>query len=88
MKLLAHVLSLLGGGPKSGLSTVTGLQRLLYFRIQAIFFQPEDANSLLCGEVGLNLSVQIFARLLGPLLSYKNLLSDLRGSNGRLIKRK
>ena len=73
---------------KSGLSTVTGLQRLFYFHIQAILFQPEDASSLLRGEAGLNLSVQIFTRFLCPLLSYEDLLSDLRGSNGRIIKRK
>ena len=88
MKLLVHVLSLLGGGPKSGLSTITGLLRLLYFLIQVILFQPEDTSSLLRSEAGLNLNFQIFSSLLGPLLSHKNLLSDLRRSNGRLIQRK
>ena len=88
MKLLAHVLSLLGCGLKASLSTVTGLKRLLYFLIQAIFFQPKDTRSLLRGKARLNLSVKIFTRILGLLLNYEDLLSDLRGSNKRIIKRK
>ena len=88
MKLLVQILSLLGSGLKSGLGTVTGLQRLLYFFAEAILFQPKDAGSLFSSEAGLNLNVQIFASLLGLLLSDKNLLSDLRWNNGGLTKRK
>ena len=88
MKLLAKILNLLGSGLKSGLGIVTGLQRLLYFFAEAILFQSKDAGSLLSSEAGLNLNVQIFASLLSPLLSDKNLLSDLRRNNGGLTKRK
>ena len=88
MKLFAHFLSLLGGGLESGLGVGASLLRILYFVIQAVLFQPEGASSLLRSDARLNLSMKVFTSFLGPLLGYKNLLSDLRGSNGRLIKRK
>ena len=88
MKLFAHFLSWLGGGLEFGLRAGASLLRILYFVIQAVLFQPEGASSLLCSDARLNLSMQVFTSLLGPLLSYKNLLSDLYGSNGKLIKRK
>ena len=88
MKLLAHVLSLFGCGLKARLSTVSGLKCLLYLLIQAVFFQPKGTDSFLRGKAGLNLSVQIFPGFLGPLLSHEDLLSDLHGNDGGIIKRK
>ena len=88
MKLLLQILNLLGSGLESGLGASVSLLRILHFAIQAILFQPKDTSSLLNSEAGLNLSVQIFANLFGPLLSNKNLLNDLRRNNGGLTKRK
>ena len=87
MKLLAHVLSLLSCGLKARLNTVSGLKCLLYFLIQAVFFQPKGTSSFLRGKAGLYLSVQIFLGFLGPLLSHEDLLSDLYRSDGGIIKR-
>ena len=88
MKLLAYLLGLLSCSFKTHLSIVSGLKCLFYLLGQTIFFHPKDTRSLLRGKAGLNLSVQIFTRFLGPLLSYEDLLSDLRRSNRRIIKRK
>lgn len=88
MKVLAHVLSLLGCGFKARLNAVSGLKCLLYLLIQAVSFQPKGTGSFLRGKARLNLNVQIFPGFLGPLLSHEDLLSDLDGSNGGIIKRK
>ena len=84
---MVQILSLLGSGLESDLGTSVSLLRILHFVVQAILFQPEGAGSLLRSDARLNLSMQVFTSLLGPLLGYKNLLSDLHESNGKLIKR-
>ena len=88
MELLAQILSLFGSVFKSGLGASTTLLCLFHIANQAILFQPKGADNLLSSKAGLSLRVQIFVSLLGPLLSNKNLLSDLRRNNGVLTKRK
>ena len=73
-----QVLSLLSSVFKSGLGTRATLLRLLDFATQAILFLPKVTSSLLGSKVGLSLTVQVLASLLGPLLGNKNLSSDLR----------
>ena len=88
MELLAQILSPLSGIFKPGLGACATLLRLLHLAAQAILFLPKGAGSLLSSEAGLSLIVQVLVSLLGPLLSNKNLLSDLRRNNGGLTKRK
>jgi len=88
MELLAQILSLLGGVFKSVLRAHATLLCLFYFTAPAILFLPKGTGSLLGNKAGLSLTVQILASLLGPLLSNKDLLSDLGQKSRALIKRK
>ena len=82
-----QIISLLSGVFKAGLRARTTLFCLLYFTAQAIIFLPEVASSLLGSTAGLSLTIKVLTSLLGPFLSNKDLLSDLRQKSTGLIKR-
>ena len=84
---MVQILSLLSGVFKAGLRARTTLFCLLYFIAQMIIFLPKVANSLFGSTAGLSLTVKVLTSLLGPFLSNKDLLSDLRQKNKGLIKR-
>ena len=84
---MAQILSLLSGVFKAGLRACTTLFCLLYFTAQAIIFLPEVTSSLLGSTAGLSLTMKVLTSLLGPFLSNKDLLSDLRQKSKGLIKR-
>ena len=84
---MAQILSLLSDVFKAGLRARATLFCLLYFTAQAIIFLPEVAGSLLSSKAGLSLTVKVLVSLLGPFLSNKDLLSDLRQKSKGLIKR-
>ena len=77
-ELLAQILNLLSGIFKAGLRARATLFCLIYFTAQAIIFLPKVASSLLGSTAGLSLTVKVLTSLLGPFLSNKDLLSDLR----------
>ena len=73
-----QILSLLSGVFKASLRARTTLFCLLYFTAQAIIILPEVASSLLDSTTRLSPTVKVLTSLLGPFLSNKDLLSDLR----------
>ena len=88
MKLLVHVLGLLCCSLEARLGPVPGLKCLIDFLAQALLFQPKSTRNLLRGNVGLNLSVQLFSRALSLLLNHEVLLGDLHRGNRRITKMK
>ena len=84
---MAQILSLLSGVFKAGFRARKTLFCLLYFTAQVIIFLPKVASSLLGSTAGLSLTVKVLTSLLGPFLSNKDLLNDLRQKIKGLIKR-
>ena len=77
-ELYAQIVGLLCGILKASFRACMSLLHLFYFIIQAIKILFEIASGLLGDIAGLSLPMQVLTSLLGPFLSNKNLLSDLR----------